>query len=315
MHTTRRRLLTSSLVAGAASGVARPAIAQTAAPMLEDSLVIRTTGGVFEASLKRNFFDPFTKATGVRVVPVAASDSEMQAKATAMLAGGARRMGHHLAADERAAEPVAPAGRPGRLQQHPGGGQQPAGHVRAVWGAVSGGRAGAGLRHHRVPGPQAHDLGGFLGCEDLPRPPGAVQQRRAVRDHRLGVDRGWGAAGQAVPARPRPRIPQAGRDPAACGRVVADRGSEPGDVAQRRHRLVVDVVRARLRDPARRASRWPGATKTRWPISAPGRSSRTARTPRRRGRSSSSICRNRTSRPASRGRWATPRPTPRPRRC
>jgi len=55
---------------------------------LEDSLVIRTTGGVFEQALKRNFFDPFSKATGVKVVPVAASYGEMMAKTAAMNASG-----------------------------------------------------------------------------------------------------------------------------------------------------------------------------------------------------------------------------------
>ena len=64
-----------------------PSIAH-AQPKLEDTVVIRTTGGVFEAALKRNFFEPFTKATGVRVVPVAASDSEMQAKTAAMAQAG-----------------------------------------------------------------------------------------------------------------------------------------------------------------------------------------------------------------------------------
>ena len=77
-----------SILATAAVAAAFPATAQPAAPRLEDSVVIRTTGGVFEAALKRNFFDPFTKATGVRVIPVAASDSEMQAKAAAMQAAG-----------------------------------------------------------------------------------------------------------------------------------------------------------------------------------------------------------------------------------
>ena len=80
MLLTRRATLagTATVVAGGVS----------AQPKLEDSVVIRTTGGVFEAALRRNFFEPFTKATGVRVVPVAASDSEMQAKAAAMAQAG-----------------------------------------------------------------------------------------------------------------------------------------------------------------------------------------------------------------------------------
>lgn len=84
----RRTLLTTSLLGGLTAGATISARAQVAKPELEDSVVIRTTGGVFEVALKRNFFDPFTKATGVRVVTVAASDSEMQAKAAAMQAAG-----------------------------------------------------------------------------------------------------------------------------------------------------------------------------------------------------------------------------------
>jgi len=83
MFPTRRRLLATGAVATLLS-----AQAQAQAPKLEDTLVVRTTGGVFEAALKRNFFEPFTKATGVRVIPVAASDADMQAKATAMAAVG-----------------------------------------------------------------------------------------------------------------------------------------------------------------------------------------------------------------------------------
>ena len=60
--------------------------ASRAADALERTVVVRTTGGVFEAALKRNFFDPFTKATGVRVIPVAASYGDMMAKSAAMQA-------------------------------------------------------------------------------------------------------------------------------------------------------------------------------------------------------------------------------------
>ncbi|MGI4941875.1 MAG: ABC transporter substrate-binding protein [Janthinobacterium lividum] len=83
---TRRSMLAASTLGAATMLAGTPGRAQ--APQLEDALVIRTTGGVFEAALKRNFFDPFTKATGVRVIPVAASDAEMQTKATAMAAAG-----------------------------------------------------------------------------------------------------------------------------------------------------------------------------------------------------------------------------------
>lgn len=56
---------------------------------LEPTLLIRTTGGVFEAALKTHYFEPFSKATGVRVIPVAASYGDMMAKATAMQAAHA----------------------------------------------------------------------------------------------------------------------------------------------------------------------------------------------------------------------------------
>ena len=55
---------------------------------LESSVSVRTSGGAFGDALKRNFFDPFTKATGVRVVPIAASYGEMMAKTAAMHASG-----------------------------------------------------------------------------------------------------------------------------------------------------------------------------------------------------------------------------------
>ena len=81
----RRSLLSASVAIGA-FGVVRPeASAQSA---LEDRVVIRTTGGVFEQALRRNFFDPFTRATGVRVIPVAASAGEMLARTAAMQAAG-----------------------------------------------------------------------------------------------------------------------------------------------------------------------------------------------------------------------------------
>src|SRR6059036_1347859 len=77
------------LIMSAASGVA-PLLgrAASAAEGLEPVVLIRTTGGVFEAALKKNFFDPFTQATGVRVVPFASSYGDMMAKSAAMQAAG-----------------------------------------------------------------------------------------------------------------------------------------------------------------------------------------------------------------------------------
>lgn len=51
----------------------------------ENTVVIRTTGGVFEQQLKKHFFDPFTKTTGIKVIPVGVSYGEMLAKSKAMI--------------------------------------------------------------------------------------------------------------------------------------------------------------------------------------------------------------------------------------
>lgn len=66
--TSRRDVLGG---AGAAAAVAFAGGAGWANEPLEGTLVVRTTGGVFEQASKRNFFDPFTKATGTRIMPVA----------------------------------------------------------------------------------------------------------------------------------------------------------------------------------------------------------------------------------------------------
>ena len=75
MIINRRKVLVGSLGLGTAgmTGLVGPLAAQGTSGKVEDTLVIRTTGGIFEAALKKNFFDPFSKATGVKVVPVAAS--------------------------------------------------------------------------------------------------------------------------------------------------------------------------------------------------------------------------------------------------
>lgn len=84
MRFARRDMLAMPAILAAASlsGRAR------AEDGLESTVVVRTSGGAFEQALKRHFFEPFTKTTGVRVIPVAASDSEMQAKTAAMQAAG-----------------------------------------------------------------------------------------------------------------------------------------------------------------------------------------------------------------------------------
>lgn len=51
---------------------------------LEDTLVIQATGGAFEKALDEDFYQAFTKETGVRIVKVAATYDEMRAKLKAM---------------------------------------------------------------------------------------------------------------------------------------------------------------------------------------------------------------------------------------
>ena len=80
---TRRAALAGAAALGGAP--LRRAAAQAG---LEDTVVVRTTGGSFEQALKQHFFDPFTKATGTKVVPVATSYGDMVAKTAAMSAAG-----------------------------------------------------------------------------------------------------------------------------------------------------------------------------------------------------------------------------------
>lgn len=50
----------------------------------QKQLVIVTTGGAFEQGLKKHFYEPFEKATGIRVVPVAANSLEQFTRLKAM---------------------------------------------------------------------------------------------------------------------------------------------------------------------------------------------------------------------------------------
>lgn len=47
-------------------------------------IVVATTGGSYDRTLKETWFAPFEKATGIKVVTVVATDAEMRAKAQAM---------------------------------------------------------------------------------------------------------------------------------------------------------------------------------------------------------------------------------------
>jgi len=82
-------LFTSAAMTVAVGAVAADNPGTSLAKDTEGTVVVRTTGGLFEQELKKNFFEPFTKATGIRVIPVAVSYGEMMAKSKAMQQAGA----------------------------------------------------------------------------------------------------------------------------------------------------------------------------------------------------------------------------------
>ena len=81
IRVSRREVLRHSAAAVALATFGRTAWANEP---LESTLVVRSTGGIFEQALKKHFFDPFTKATGTRIIPVASSYGEMITKTVAM---------------------------------------------------------------------------------------------------------------------------------------------------------------------------------------------------------------------------------------
>ncbi len=80
---SRRTLLSSAIATAGLTGQAR-----AATPALEEAVVVRDTGGVFGEALRASFYEPFSKATGVKVVSVATSYGEMIAKTVAMSRAG-----------------------------------------------------------------------------------------------------------------------------------------------------------------------------------------------------------------------------------
>ncbi|ANK95515.1 MULTISPECIES: extracellular solute-binding protein [Rhizobium] len=54
----------------------------------EEQVVIATTGGAYDVALRKFWFEPFTRETGIKVVSVAATNAEMRAKAAAMVKTG-----------------------------------------------------------------------------------------------------------------------------------------------------------------------------------------------------------------------------------
>ena len=73
--------LTGIVVAGVACMMHGPASA-------EDGVIIASTGGAYDRALKEAWFDPFSKATGIPVTIVSATNAEMRAKAVAMVQSG-----------------------------------------------------------------------------------------------------------------------------------------------------------------------------------------------------------------------------------
>jgi mannopine transport system substrate-binding protein len=53
-----------------------------------EQVIIASTGGAYDRALKEAWFDPFSKATGIDVVVVVATNAEMRAKASAMVKTG-----------------------------------------------------------------------------------------------------------------------------------------------------------------------------------------------------------------------------------
>ncbi|MVT66081.1 extracellular solute-binding protein [Bradyrhizobium pachyrhizi] len=60
----------------------------TAAAAQSGEVIVATTGGVYDKTLKEVWFEPFTKATGIKVSTITATDSEQRARAQAMANAG-----------------------------------------------------------------------------------------------------------------------------------------------------------------------------------------------------------------------------------
>jgi mannopine transport system substrate-binding protein len=90
-------MLVASLIVSACGGTAvpGPTAATTAAqataqptPQLEQEVVVVDTGGAFQAAMRKHFYDPFEKATGVKVVSVSANSLDQFTKLKAMADAG-----------------------------------------------------------------------------------------------------------------------------------------------------------------------------------------------------------------------------------
>lgn len=68
--------------------IALPLLAYSDPATATEQIIIASTGGAYDRALKEAWFDPFTKATGIEVVTVVATNAEMRAKANAMVKTG-----------------------------------------------------------------------------------------------------------------------------------------------------------------------------------------------------------------------------------
>ncbi|MBY5866224.1 extracellular solute-binding protein [Rhizobium leguminosarum] len=63
-------------------------LACAGAAQAEEQVIVATTGGAYDAALRKFWFEPFTEKTGIKVVSVAATNAEMRAKAAGMVKTG-----------------------------------------------------------------------------------------------------------------------------------------------------------------------------------------------------------------------------------
>ncbi len=78
----------SLISAAIAAMLAAPCLAAPAHAQERQELIIATTGGIWEKQVRQHFFDPFEKATGIRVVSVSASGADQIARTKAMVEAG-----------------------------------------------------------------------------------------------------------------------------------------------------------------------------------------------------------------------------------
>lgn len=83
-----KRPLTLGLAKTLARQIGFGLLLSTAAAAQSGEVIVATTGGVYDRALKEIWFEPFTKATGIKVNTVTATDAEQRARAQAMAKAG-----------------------------------------------------------------------------------------------------------------------------------------------------------------------------------------------------------------------------------